>query len=191
MRKIPTAFVRDPRRPQLVTSEWAKSCWWVSEGKGVPTLKVDGTACMVKDGQLFKRRELKQDQPEPEGFVVAGFANNKVQGWMPCSREAPEDRYHFEAWDYEEGHFPDGTYELIGPKVQGNPQKEIRHRLVRHGGVTLRDCERTFDGIRRFLQAHEIEGIVWHRETEGRTGVQMAKIKRRDFGLPWPPRPAR
>jgi len=40
---------------------------------------------------------------------------------------------------------------------------------------------RTFAQLRAFLTMSRIEGIVFHHP-DGR----MAKIKRRDYGLPWP-----
>ncbi len=70
-----------------------------------------------------------------------------------------------------------GTYELCGPKVNGDPEQLGVHRLVRHataeefGGVP-----RDFDGLMTWLLAHpEFEGVVWHHP-DGR----MAKLKYRD-----------
>ena len=40
----------------------------------------------------------------------------------------------------------------------------------------------SFESIRDYLTTHVIEGIVWHDEANDR----YAKIKRRDFDLPWP-----
>jgi hypothetical protein len=40
----------------------------------------------------------------------------------------------------------------------------------------------TFDELRDYLSEGSIEGIVFHHN-DGR----MAKIKCRDFGIPWPP----
>ena len=37
------------------------------------------------------------------------------------------------------------------------------------------------EGIKEYLSAHEIEGIVWHRGNG-----EMCKIKRSDFGFEWP-----
>ena len=86
------------------------------------------------------------------------------------------------AWDKTVESLQDGTYELIGPKVQGNPHDMLIHSLVPHGLVQIREAGRTFDNIRKLLAENtHVEGIVWHHE-DGR----MAKIKRRDFGLPWP-----
>lgn len=70
----------------------------------------------------------------------------------------------------------DGTYELIGPKIQGNPEKSIGHWLVAHGKQILDVGERTYENLTAYLISHAFEGIVFHH-TDGR----MAKIKRKDF----------
>jgi len=76
----------------------------------------------------------------------------------------------------------DGTYELLGPKVQGNPEHAQNSLLVCHGHGTAgnlgSDVPRTYDGLREWLAGKDIEGIVFHHD-DGR----MAKIKLRDFGL--------
>ena len=76
----------------------------------------------------------------------------------------------------------DGTYELVGPKVQGNVEHEEKHRLVPHTTAALafhEDVPRTFEGIQEWMRGKDIEGIVFHHP-DGR----MAKIKLRDFGIP-------
>jgi hypothetical protein len=180
MKKIPTIFLRDPAMPSLVTPEWARSCWWVQEGEGTPTIKFDGTACLIKEGNLHKRRTIKRGDPKPEGFIVAGTSEKKIEGWLPCKRSDPADQYHWEAFD-RLLEWVDGTYELCGPNIQGNPERMVRNELVPHGMTELGDFERSYQSIRQFLQTRVIEGIVWHHE-DGR----MAKIKRRDFGFAWP-----
>ena len=57
--------------------------------------------------------------------------------------------------------FPDGTYELCGPKLQGNPEGFAEHTLVRHGTEVV-DPPRTWDGLRDFLASYDGEGIVFH-----------------------------
>jgi hypothetical protein len=61
MKKIPTLFDRDwdGDRSRVVNVPH-KNCGWVIAGEGVATRKIDGTSCMVRDGQLFKRRELRK-----------------------------------------------------------------------------------------------------------------------------------
>ena len=77
-----------------------------------------------------------------------------------------------------------GTYELIGPKVQGNPEGQARHRLVSHRDPLLilnGPAGRTFDELELWLTGKDLEGIVWHHEDD-----RMAKIKLSDFGLKRP-----
>ncbi len=184
MRKIPTMFERDwsdPRHPILDHPNPA--CAWVFAGEGAATRKWDGTCCMMRAGQLWKRRELRSNEAPPPGFELEqqDAETGKSVGWVPVG-DGPEDRWHREAltaWNSDSGPLPDGTYELIGPKVQGNPDRAAMHRLEPHADApVLEGCPRTFDGLRAFLAGQDIEGLVFHHP-DGR----MAKIKLRDFGL--------
>ena len=179
MKKIPTIFKRNLKNMSETLPEQNKNCAWVFEGEGVATRKYDGTCCRVKDGALCKRREIKKGQPLPEGFELADYdeVTSKTVGWMPVLDEK-SDRWHIEA--FGDGNWPDGTYELCGPNVQGNPEGFDTHILVPHSEATqYNDVPRTFDGIRDFLETMNIEGLVFHHP-DGR----MAKIKKRDFGQP-------
>ena len=89
--------------------------------------------------------------------------------------------FHILALYLVELNVADGTYELIGPKVQGNPEGSETHALVSHGDLKLildPQPPRDFDGLRAWMEGQNIEGIVWHH-SDGR----MAKLKLRDFGL--------
>lgn len=180
MKKIPTIFVRDmSRQPALVLSEWTPGCEWVRDGEGVAKRKYDGTCCLVRDGKLYRRRELRQGESVPAGFESTGTddVTGKTVGWMPVG-DGPEDRWHREAM---EGYQPDGTYELLGPKVQGNKDQRTQHVLQAHNlARSYPMAPRDWEGIKAFLVENVIEGLVWHHD-DGR----MAKIKRRDFGLKW------
>ena len=181
MKKIPTLFERDWSGDRSrVLQQIHAGCEWVLAGEGVATRKIDGTSCLVRDGRLWKRRELRESDKAPPDFIPADvdLETKKTVGWVPVG-DGPEDKFHREAWGDRAR--ADGTYELVGPKVQGNPEREPGHALVRHGyGIAgpLDDVPRTFDELREFLAARDIEGIVWHHP-DGR----MAKIKKRDFGL--------
>lgn len=182
MKKIPTIFVRDmSKQPALVTAEWRPDCLWVRDGEGTATIKLDGTCCMVRDGKLYKRREVKPGQPEPADFERADFdeETGKTVGWVPVGTGDPDSRYHIEAF-LRSHDLPDGTYELMGPKVQGNKSQYGEHVLERHGTYVLDYVPRDFGSLRDWLQTQNIEGVVWHHP-DGRA----AKIKRRDFGLRW------
>ena len=77
--------------------------------------------------------------------------------------------------------FLPGTYELIGPKVNGNPEHSEGHRLIAHATApTMPVPDLSFDGIRETALrwgADGVEGIVWHHED----GERFVKIKARDF----------
>lgn len=185
MKKIPTYFERDWNgdRSRVVNQVYA-GCEWVAAGEGVATRKIDGTCCMVRGNQLYKRRELKPGQQQPPDFELVGHDDEtgKSVGWVPVGA-GPDDRYHREAWTGCDN-WPDGTYELIGPKVQGNPEASQFHLLIRHGGGPagpVGEVPRDFDGLRDWLAGQNIEGLVFHHP-DGR----MAKIKLRDFGLKRP-----
>ena len=182
MKKIPTLFLRDPKNPRLVTDQVTPGCEWVLAGEGRATVKWDGTSCMVReDGRLYKRREVRgllydSLTGAPDGFIAAGRSNGKTQGWVPVSNMDPADKWHLEA--YENSHpLEPGTYELVGPKVQGNPYDLTGHRLVRHGAIHLESADilkvLSHARLGMYLNLVDwIEGIVWHHE-DGR----MAKIK--------------
>jgi len=74
----------------------------------------------------------------------------------------------------------DDTYELCGPKVQGNPEDFDTHTLVRHGyyDLNLNMENSSFESLKEYLSVVNIEGIVFHHP-DGR----MCKIRKSDFGI--------
>jgi hypothetical protein len=193
MRKTITLFKRNYNGDRQVYNEVTPGAEWVLNGEGVATLKVDGTCTLVENGQLFKRFELKAGKCAPEGFRAAQAPDpitGDTPGWLPVTGSS-EDRWHREAFAAAGGSLADGTYELVGPKIQGNPGGYATHQLVRHGVTVLAETPRTFDGLRLFFEklyagGECIEGVVFWRE-EGNPNSDMVKIKARDFGI----RPAR
>lgn len=201
MRKIPTLFRRDPDQPALITREVHPDCAWVVEGLGTPTRKFDGT-CMgyfpAVNGEVrihkgigsdeitgrnditgvwLARREVKRGQAAPDRFVLeqADPVTGKAVGWVPVD-ESPFHRYFSEALPRLGCSPYFGTYELCGPKINGNPEHFGMHSLVRHRDAEkLKDVPRDFDGLVAWLRGRAIEGIVWHH-ADGR----MAKLKVRD-----------
>jgi hypothetical protein len=143
---------------------------------------MDGTCCAVIDGQFVKRRELKQGASEPDNFILVDKdeTTGKSVGWVPVS-DGPEDRWYREAWDQRPPLWDGETMELVGPKIQGNPEGYDTHRLIVHDHKALvfdDQPPRTFEGLRSWMDGKDIEGIVFHHQ-DGR----MGKIKLRDFGL--------
>lgn len=182
MKKIISLFQRNYDGDRLVRDEIVPGAEWVVAGEGEATRKMNGTCCMVREGKLYKRYDAKNGKTPPFGFEPAqepDATTGHLPGWLPIG-DGPEDRYHREAFAMIPN-LPDGTYELVGPKVQGNPEGYSTHCLVRHGSHTLELHDpppRTFDALKAWFKGKNIEGIVWHHP-DGR----MVKIKARDFGI--------
>jgi len=191
VKKIPSLWLYDENHN--MTKEVNPLCQWVFDGQGVPTQKWDGTCCNVNDGILYKRREVKRGKTPPVGFILEDCdpKADKLFGWIQVDFKNPENKYHEEAFKRLCGQVgtaimsrnADKTYELIGPKIQGNPEQIDGHFLVEHGSIADHVSidplhERTYDYIRQVLSNNDIEGLVyWH--PDGR----RAKIKQRDFGM--------
>src|SRR3990172_1795141 len=138
VKKIISLFQRNYDGDRLVRDEIVPGGEWVIEGEGIATRKYDGTACMVKDGVLYKRYDAKSGKQPPHGFLPAQAAPDVITGHWPGWIEVGnggEDKWHREAIgkSWPKCDMPDGTYELLGPKIQGNPEKFEIHQLVPHG----------------------------------------------------------
>jgi hypothetical protein len=184
MKKIITLFQRNYDGDRLVRNEIVPGAEWVVAGEGVATRKFDGTSCLVRGGKLYRRYDAKKGKTPPPGFEEAQPADPVTghhPGWVPVG-DGPEDKWHWEAWNFEGGDIADGTYELCGPKVQGNREGFKDHFLIPHGRDTLFDAPRTFDEIKSYMAGHDIEGIVWWRDHDD-SDCDKVKIKKRDFGL--------
>ena len=187
MQKIISLFCRNYDGDHLVRNDVVPVAEWVIAGEGRATRKWDGTCCMVRAGRLFKRYEATKENLSrgkvPKDFEPANEIDQvtgKQQGWVPVG-DGPDDRWHREALDNWPGVVLfDGTYELCGPKIQGNPESLSRHQLIQHGWCPYdwSGAPRTFVALLLFFSEHDVEGVVWHHP-DGR----MAKIKGKDFGL--------
>lgn len=185
MKKIKSLFVRDYDGNRQVTPVVVPGSEWVQKGQGIATRKWDGTSVAVIDGELYKRYDVKKGREVPANAIPCEPERNEHTGhwphWVKCDRENPADKYHFEAWDAVGGELPDQTYELVGPKINGNRDGVPAHLFMVHGAQRFEnDPPRDFDGLRVWLGQNKIEGIVWHH-SDGR----MVKIKRKDFGYKW------
>lgn len=183
MKKITTLFKKDPNNLARVISEVNPENSWVMEGQGIATRKFDGTAAAIIDGELYKRYDVKTGKQVPANAIPCQPPDS-ITGhwphWVKCERERAEDKFFFEGFDQLQNK-TDGTYELVGPKVQGNPEKFASNTLVLHGSVTLEVPALEFEVLRQWLMRtdNDIEGVVFHHKSDGR----MCKLRKADFGI--------
>lgn len=182
-----TLFEREFEGHKIVAihNKVAEGCEWVLQGEGIATRKLDGTCCLIKDGNLYTRFDMKPGRKLPDGAIPCQDEADCVTGhfphWIPVTDE-PQFNWHRKAFNKLKSK-EDGTYELIGKHFMGNPERvseEDVDILVKHGSIILENVPRTFEGIRKYLENNEIEGIVFHRGNGN-----MCKIKRTDFGFSW------
>lgn len=177
MQKIPNLFQRDPDNPGHVTTEVTPGCRWVLNGEGTAGQMYDGVGVLY-DGVRWWARTKIESFPGPVDFVKVdwepprGDGPGTPIGWVPIE-ETPYVAAHAEAVEplMQFGALmrrkpPTGTFELVGPSINGNPEKAQHHRLESHANPTVwSDVPTDVDGIREFVQAlleHEgWEGLVW------------------------------
>lgn len=194
MKKIPTLFKRiyENHHIKEILPEVTPGMEWVLEGKGVATEKIDGSCCAIIDGKFYVRYDAKKGKPVPENAIKCQESADPITGhlpcWIPYDETNPSHKWFgralLDASEVGTDEFvklPDGTYEAIGRHFNGNPYGFHNYdTLVRHGIYKL-DVPRTFEGIKKYLEEHYIEGIVFWLDDEPK-----CKIKRSDFGFSWP-----
>ena len=186
MKKIPTLFVREyDDGGVILTRDVMPGCEWVLAGEGEATEKVDGAACAIINGEFYKRYDVKEGKTAPDGAIPCQPARDPYTGhwphWVKVDDHDRADRWFVNAYVNTPWNREDGTYEAVGKHFRSNPYELDTDFLERHGRIKIKNCPRTFDGIREWLRVHDVEGIVWWRDGEPR-----CKIKRTDFGFPWP-----
>ncbi|MCM1542471.1 MAG: hypothetical protein NC121_14600 [Blautia sp.] len=189
MKKIPTLFERVYENHKIVDvlPNVTPGMEWVLAGEGEATVKMDGSCCAVINGGFYKRYDAKKGKKVPEGAIKCQEEADPVTGhlpcWVKCHRDDPADKWFWAAYDRAmgdcSGELRDGTYEAIGKHFCSNSYHLDHDTLVRHGEDVI-EVERTFEGIRKYLEENDIEGIVFWKD-----GIPQCKIKRSDFGFPW------
>lgn len=186
MKKIPTLFVREFEGHTIkrVTNEITPGCEDAFK-HGIATVKFDGACCAIIDGEFYKRYDAKAGKKPPEGAIPC-CDPDPITGhwphWVKVDCEKPEDKWFCIAYDNSifwtfDGE--DGTFEAIGPHFQGNPHNLKHDLLVKHGERTV-EVERSFEGIKKWLEENCMEGLVFWLNDD-----PVCKIKRTDFGLEW------
>lgn len=193
MKKIPTLFEREFKDHNVIKilPKVHPGMEWVLKGEGVATVKYDGYCCAIIDGEYYKRYDCKKGKIPPEGFIPCcepDTITGHWPGWVKVDEKNPADKWFVTAYEMTvmlENYgmkLSDGTYEAVGRCFQNNPYNFTSNKLIKHGKEIV-EVERTFDGIKKYLSEHEIEGLVFWKD-----GIPQCKIKRSDFGFEWPVR---
>lgn len=187
MKKIPTLFERvfENHRVVGITDKVHEGMEWVLNGEGVATEKLDGSCCAIINGEFYKRYDAKKGKKAPEGAIPC-CEPDPITGhhphWVKVNGDNPADKWFCEAFNNTFLHIKpivDGTYEAIGLHFNGNPYCFWDDIIEPHGKRHI-EVERSFEGIKNFLEEHYIEGIVFWKD-----GEPQCKIKRSDFGFEW------
>lgn len=201
MQKIKTVF-KINRETGLASNEVVPASTWYTDLDSKATLKVDGRSFAVINSKPYVRydRKIRDDlrhlvgtkditedmlKPIPAGGIPCEATHDIKTGHHPFWVPPTESWILSEYGQYFKGQIPeDGTYELIGPKIRCNVYKLDTHAFVKHGSVYVDLVDRSFEGIKSYLQSHpDIEGIVFQKMIDGE--MHYAKVRQKDFGFEW------
>lgn len=182
MQKIPTLFKKkynDNGKYLGVIPEWNVE---LDPNKlYAATVKWDGTACAIIDGELYKRYDVKPGKKIPDSAIMCQPYDKDAKHnpcWVKCDRNNPSDKWHWAAFDKGKAYdkpvssktYPlnDGTYELIGKHIQNNPYHIDDEILIPHGNFIITslnpliiDVKQTYTEFAIILGTFaEIEGVV-------------------------------
>lgn len=186
MKKIPTMFERvfKDHRVIGILPNIIPGMEWVLDGEGIATVKFDGSCCAIIEGRLHKRYDAKRGKKAPIGAIPC-CEPDPITGhhphWVKVDANNPADKWFVLAYEATpKVEICEGTYEAIGVHFNGNNHNLDKDVLIRHGEDIV-EVERSFEGIRKYLEKHNIEGLVFWKD-----GCPQCKIKRSDFGFSWP-----
>lgn len=153
--------------------------------KKIPTLFV-----REFEGHKIKRitREFTNDECKRaflEGAIKCQEEPDPITGHLPCWVKVeylnPADIWFRKAYENYEMLYDapeDGTYEAIGKHFQGNPYNRCYDILIPHGrDITILE-DRTFEGVKKFLETFPQEGLVFWLD-----GKPIAKSKEQTSAL--------
>ncbi|NEP41587.1 MAG: hypothetical protein F6K35_21080 [Okeania sp. SIO2H7] len=202
MKKIPTVFQREPNNlkqvldvlnpeVELVFAQCDRKDFEIHK-------KYDGQPCLYQDGKLYTRFNAKLFQKKrgkiinepklpPENSIPCSKPDQNTGDW-PHWRlvNKTQDEWVLKAFENAGGGsvLSNGTYEAVGPHFQTNLHRLTNDILVSHNALLencsqLLECNDLFKAFKDFMKQLKYEGIVLYQ-----SGLPVAKLKRKDFGLP-------
>ncbi len=211
MKKIPTLFERQYENHKVVgisdklTDPSFQDILDMKPGV-LMTIKYDGTATAVIDGKIYKRYDAKKGKKPPAGAIPC-CDPDPITGhwphWVAIHASDPADKYILAAFKAgfmglititrpsitvnEDGtvstDLKPGTFEAMGPGINGNPYNLEENCITRHGVIVFNPSVKplTLEYLKNTLEKHHFEGFVFWKD-----GEPVCKIKRTDFGFVWP-----
>lgn len=196
--KIPTIFQKNVLNLSLVIDSP------IMEGIKYFKVKINGTTCMIKDGIPYCKYDIKlfRIKNNERIYLTKEELDNKIPvdsisceepdflsghwpHWVKLSKANPNHKYILEAYDNLLIKDIDGTYEAIGPKIQGNLHNEDYHIMIPHFAkeldVKINMEDYTLDPFRYFqiaLEDFNWEGLIAYNEKDEPIG----QIRRSHFG---------
>jgi hypothetical protein len=197
MKKIPTLLPKDPNDlGKVINGEITVKITHYS-------IKIDGTSCMIKEGKPYCRYDVKLYRKKhgkivktltieeiketlPEGAIACQAPDEKsghYPHWIPVLETKPEHKHIWEGYTNVKNPL-DGTYECIGPKIQGNPHDVDNHIWVHHQAKELifeipdeQQKDTPYETFKNLFKDFQWEGLVAYNGLD-----PVAKIRRSDFG---------
>lgn len=184
MLKIPVMF---ERQNGLVYPKLAQGCEWIMSGdNGLMTIKIDGICVQVSFEQ-------------GKGWVISKW-NKATSSWQPTN--SITDALIWKAFEGAEMKTP-GIFEVYGEGINGNPHGAagtfmIKTIPVDYTLIVARNntkvqrgpmftVEKLFNDIQaELMESPDIEGFVFHLENGDMELAKACKIRKKDFGIPWP-----
>lgn len=185
-----TALFTIDRERHIGTRFVNPDAFWLFTEKSNATIKRDGTAILVdNDGAVFARRSVRKGKKAPEGFRLAEIDRNTGHAFGVEPVEHSGFHKMFEEAMANRNHeiLEPGTCELVGPKINGNPENMDKHMLIKHGSeradglfdMWAMDPEEAYETLLPIFEDFKgrgIEGIVWY----GNDGKRV-KLRVKDF----------
>jgi hypothetical protein len=184
-----TALFEIDRMKHVGTDVLNEKSAWVFAEPAVATVKRDGTGVVItEDNEVLVRRSVKKGKRIPEGFRLAEVDpfTGHMFGVEPVAQSGFKAMMT-EALPKTGKLLEPGTYELCGPKINGNSEGLDAHVLIRHGSEVLPIIPdmRTVDPVEAFgllkevfaeLKEQNVEGVVWWGANDKRV-----KLRVKDF----------
>lgn len=184
-----TALFEIDRANHIGTDVVNEKSAWVFTEPAVATVKRDGTGVLVSpEGEILIRRSVKKGKRVPDGFRLAEIDpfTGHMFGVEPVAQSGFKKMMEEAMLSVGVGLKP-GTYELCGPKINGNPEGFNKHMLIRHGSEELAtipdmrtvapdDAYPLLKELFVGFKARGVEGVVWWGADDKRV-----KLRAKDF----------